>query len=395
MDFGAREILILLGILVIVAILLDGIRRVGRARRGKLRTSPRRSSRTTAIFDDDDDYPGELPGRGARVVQVRDERSAEEVSAKIKRDCDYTRNKFTAPFKARSEKSTPDRDPDIFDDGPADAGDIYPESLETESSETKSPAAFAAEADLDGPLPSEVAPPPRQPEPFTVTDDDAVLRERSREPHDSRGPLQRQEEHEQEEWTESPRQRPSDRTPHHSSAARAATSAPANTQTTAAASGSSAPSRGNSTSSASLQNEILILHLMAPRGRTFEGEKLLEQMLDHGLRYGEMRIFHRHETLDGAGPVHFSVANSVKPGVFDLNTMDQFSTPGVTFIMRLDGLDRPLESFDTLINTAVSMSRKLEGELKDDTRSAFTKQTVEHYRQRIIDFTRRSFTLTN
>lgn len=81
--------------------------------------------------------------------------------------------------------------------------------------------------------------------------------------------------------------------------------------------------------------------------------------------------------------------------MFDLNTMDQFTTPGVTFIMRLDGLDRPLESFETLISTAVSMCRKLEGELKDDTRSAFTKQTVEHYRQRIIDFTRRSFTLTN
>lgn len=358
MDFGAREILILLGFLVIVAILLHGIRSVSRARHGKLRTSPRRTSRNTAIFDDDDDYPGELPGRGSRVVKVRDERSAEEVSEKIKRDCDYTRNKFTSPFKARKEKPSPDHDPDIFDDAVDEAVDS---DVETPSATPAAPVAPSMETFDHEPVPSEKG--FAQPAvPFTVNADDDDLLERSREPvapsrsapEMERGRSQRQAPAGQSSLQPPPQ-------PH---------------------------SQGG-------QDDILVLHLMAQKGKVFEGEKLLEQFLDHGLRYGAMRIFHRHETPDGAGPVHFSVASAVNPGVFDLNLMDQFTTPGITFIMPLEGLEKPLESFDTLINTAVSLCRKLDGELKDDTRSAFTKQTIEHYRQRIIDFTRRSFTLTN
>ncbi len=332
MDFGAREILIFLGILVLVAVLLDGIRRVNRARHGKLRSSTRRASRHASIFDDDDDdYPSELPSRGARVVQVRDERSAEEVSEKIKRDCDYTRNKFTAPFRARGEQPAPDRDPDIFD---PPASDIPADPREA-----------------DDPPQGTPAPQGGGQAPFTAVDD------YQGEAHDG---MMAAEPPPLQDRQESPRGREAEKSP-----------------------------------SGSPQEDILVLHLMAHKGQFFEGEQLLEQLLDHGLRYGAMRIFHRHETKDGAGPVHFSVANSVNPGVFDLNIMDQFSTPGITFIMPLDGLEKPLESFDTLIATAASMARKLDGELKDETRSALTKQTIEHYRQRIIDFTRRSFTLTN
>ncbi|MFA5493450.1 MAG: cell division protein ZipA [Porticoccaceae bacterium] len=347
MDFGAREILILLGILVILAILLDGVRRVNRSRRGKLRTSARRASKN-AIFDDDDDdfYSTELPGRKARVVEVRDEKSAAQVSEKIRRECDYERNKLTAAFRSKSEsepaKQPIDRDPAIFDvpesaihddqrapgdprDDRDDAHDHHdvaaPEPIRASSHEQSyrrpEPAAFSAEPERIEP--QLAAPVERRPEP-----------------------------------------------PRRSSSARVAA-----------------------------EEDILILHLMAHKGRQFDGEKLLEQLLEHGLRYGSMKIFHRHENKDGSGPVHFSVANSVNPGAFDLNIMDQFKTPGVTFIMPLDGLDRPLESFETLITTAIAMARKLGGELKDETRSALTKQTIEHYRQRIIDFTRRSFTLTN
>ena len=39
MEFGTREILIILGILVLLAILLDGVRRVGKSRRGKLKVA--------------------------------------------------------------------------------------------------------------------------------------------------------------------------------------------------------------------------------------------------------------------------------------------------------------------------------------------------------------------
>ena len=40
---------------------------------------------------------------------------------------------------------------------------------------------------------------------------------------------------------------------------------------------------------------VVVLHLMAKEGDFFQGEELLEALLKQGLRYGSMKIFHRHE----------------------------------------------------------------------------------------------------
>ena len=141
--------------------------------------------------------------------------------------------------------------------------------------------------------------------------------------------------------------------------------------------------------------EVIVLHVMAKKDSHFQGSQLLEALLANGLRYGDMRIFHRHESEEGAGPVHFSLANSVKPGIFDLSSMDTFTTPGVTLFMPLEGLNNPLDCFSQLIKTSQALAKTLNGELKDETRSALTKQTIEHYRQQIIEYTRRSFTLSH
>ncbi len=137
------------------------------------------------------------------------------------------------------------------------------------------------------------------------------------------------------------------------------------------------------------------MHVMARKGGHFEGTALLNALLENGLRFGSMEIFHRHEDADGSGPVLFSLANSLKPGTFDLSAMEEFSTPGVTLFMPLQGLQRPLDTFSLMLETARALSKRLDGELKDETRSALTRQTIEHYRQQIIEFTRRSFTLTS
>ena len=45
-----------------------------------------------------------------------------------------------------------------------------------------------------------------------------------------------------------------------------------------------------------------------------------------------MNIFHRHVDNAGNGKVLFSIANMLKPGVFDPDNMEQFSTQGVCFL---------------------------------------------------------------
>lgn len=135
--------------------------------------------------------------------------------------------------------------------------------------------------------------------------------------------------------------------------------------------------------------EVLIINVMAKSGQQFDGGQLLDQLIDCGMRYGEMQIFHRHSDDEGAGPVLFSMVNMVKPGVFDLNSMQDFQTPGVSIFMTLPLESNALAAFDRMADTARTIAAKLDGELKDENRSVMTTQTIEHCRQRICDFERK------
>ncbi|MCP8467220.1 cell division protein ZipA [Pseudomonas sp. ZM23] len=138
--------------------------------------------------------------------------------------------------------------------------------------------------------------------------------------------------------------------------------------------------------------EVLIINVISRDESGFKGPALLQNILESGLRYGEMDIFHRHESMAGNGEVLFSMANAVKPGTFDLDNIDQFSTRAVSFFLGLPGPRHPKQAFDVMIAAARKLSQELNGELKDEQRSVMTAQTIEHYRQRIIDFERRSLT---
>ena len=81
--------------------------------------------------------------------------------------------------------------------------------------------------------------------------------------------------------------------------------------------------------------EVLVINVMAPKAMRFAGNELLDVVLGCGMRFGDLNIFHRHLDESGGGPVLFSMANMVKPGVFDLNTMSAFETPGVSLFMSL------------------------------------------------------------
>lgn len=136
--------------------------------------------------------------------------------------------------------------------------------------------------------------------------------------------------------------------------------------------------------------EVLILHIRARGDQAFDGADLLHAALQQGMRYGAMDIFHFHTDEDGEGPVLFSMANMLMPGVFDLKTIDEFTTIGVTFFMTMPVVDNNnLAVFDQMITTAKAIAAELDGELKDEQRSVMTAQTIEHYRERIRDFARK------
>ena len=95
-----------------------------------------------------------------------------------------------------------------------------------------------------------------------------------------------------------------------------------------------------------------------------------------------MKIFHRHTSEDGSGPVLFSMANLLNPGTFDLTTIAQQELVGVTLFLAPSDLDNPSETFDLMMDVAEQLAEKLQLNIMDESRSSMTKQTIDHYRHR-------------
>ena len=137
--------------------------------------------------------------------------------------------------------------------------------------------------------------------------------------------------------------------------------------------------------------ELIVLNVLAPTGSKYHGRSLVEAMQSHGLKYGDMNIFHRLDQKTKSKL--FSVANALEPGTFDLSELDDFQSSGVTFFMQLPAPNDPSIIFDLMLKTARNLVLELGGSLKDEQMSVLTGQTVEHMRQRIADFSRRRMSL--
>jgi len=137
--------------------------------------------------------------------------------------------------------------------------------------------------------------------------------------------------------------------------------------------------------------DVLVINVLSRDGQFMAGPDLVDVVTEHGMRYGDMNIFHRY----GDRQIEFSMASALKPGTFDLGAIDELETPGVVFFMRLPGPDQPIEAFEDMARVARDMSKRLGAELKDERHSVITAQTLEHCRQRVREFQRRQMSRRN
>lgn len=135
--------------------------------------------------------------------------------------------------------------------------------------------------------------------------------------------------------------------------------------------------------------KVLVLHVMARSEQGFAGKDILEILLACDLRFGDMDFFHRHELEAGRGPIQFSVANMLQPGVFDIDNMDAMHTRGLLFFLTLPGPENMIQAYDYMLETARAVARNLGGEVLDESRSVLTQQSIEHSRQQIRELERR------
>ncbi|MFN2328467.1 MAG: cell division protein ZipA [Chromatocurvus sp.] len=135
--------------------------------------------------------------------------------------------------------------------------------------------------------------------------------------------------------------------------------------------------------------EVFMLHVVANDPAGFRGEDIMHILLACDLRFGDMDFFHRHEQAAGRGPIQFSVANMMQPGVFDIDRMAALNTQGLLFFVTLPGPQDMMKAFDYMLETAQAVARNLGGSVLDESRSVVTPQTLEHSRQQIRELERR------
>jgi cell division protein ZipA len=134
--------------------------------------------------------------------------------------------------------------------------------------------------------------------------------------------------------------------------------------------------------------KIVTLYIAARAGEKLRGPDIVVAAEKAGLAYGHMNVFHRlvegHPEL---GPV-FSVANIMKPGSFDMASIQALETPAIAFFLTLPAPIAALDAWETMLPTAERMSELLNGVLLDESRNALGRQRIAHLRDELRAYDR-------
>lgn len=128
--------------------------------------------------------------------------------------------------------------------------------------------------------------------------------------------------------------------------------------------------------------QLIVLSVMAAPGDPFRGPALIKAFDNTALQHSDMKIYQRLN--ERAEPV-YGVASAVKPGVFDLNNIEHFTTPGLTLFLQLPGPVDGVTAFDDMLTTAERLAVELGGEIQDQHHNVLSRQMVAHLRDGIIN----------
>jgi cell division protein ZipA len=129
---------------------------------------------------------------------------------------------------------------------------------------------------------------------------------------------------------------------------------------------------------------VLVLSVMATDDVMFVGKDIRQVLEEEKLEFGDMDVFNFF-IEDKQHPI-FSVASIIEPGVFDLDSINEYETPGIILFSQLPGSISGAEAFDILLNKSRKIAEKLGGQVCDDRRNRLTEQATTHYRDKIVAF---------
>jgi len=147
-----------------------------------------------------------------------------------------------------------------------------------------------------------------------------------------------------------------------------------------------APRRPAAPPPAPPEEKIVALYIVAPPGQPFAGGALAEALEQAGLCYDDMHIYQRYPDGSAGGTPVFGVANLVEPGTLEPEALAVKGTPGLSLFLQLPGPLNPVRAFDLFAATAQRLAEGLGGELRDRSRSAVSRQSLEHLRDEVQQY---------
>ena len=388
-QLSIRDWMILIGGMMIGAVLIDGVRRYWSDRRAEIKLNAR-IEYVSPLSDEDNAFNllTELPNGGARIVQRDDLQIDPDVAAPISKASAAEHNRAATPSR---EEPVPDPIDVAVAAQRAEIGDTKSGSGRSAKIEPDSdkPALNEPEAmeSATGAVTAKPDTEPSVPVPDAGTVEGTVSARRTVARETAAGSST-------QEQGETPSRRRTVKP-----APAAAEEAPADDADT---SGTvdwldtlepeeplepDAPEYGRLSRGAN--THVFIMYVVAQAEEGFSGTHILETLLACDLRFGDMDFFHRHERASGRGPIEFSVANMMKPGVFDIDNMEPLQTRGLMFFVTLPGPADMLKAFDYMYETVKVVAKNLGGDIQDETRSVVTRQSLEHMRQQVRELERR------
>lgn len=131
-------------------------------------------------------------------------------------------------------------------------------------------------------------------------------------------------------------------------------------------------------------SRLVLFSLIARSNKTFGGFKLLQVLLNHGFRFGDMHIFHYHENNDEHSKKLFSLAAATETGEFDLAHMANFSCKGLVIFMNSKDHANASEIFDEMVEVTEALAKSLSADLKIGHDEAWSEANLAKIYEELI-----------
>ena len=126
------------------------------------------------------------------------------------------------------------------------------------------------------------------------------------------------------------------------------------------------------------ERRIVALRVVARNGERFTGTSVRQALQGEGLVHGDMQIFHR---TAGDGRALLSAASLMRPGSFDLATMDAALYRGLNLFAVLPGPLPARDTVDKLLLSGHTLAQRLRGDLLDSRGEPLTESRLAEMRR--------------